>query len=131
MTRRTLLTTATCLLLAGCAAQSAPAIPPAASSLATYQAWAAALPACSATFVPGKPVTAHGAAPTQIDCKDPDGQPQIIPLERCADGSHMGIVEARTGAPAGWFVQGRAFVAVRGELAADAGWGKAIRRCRA
>lgn len=127
---------AVALVLAGCSSSPPVAHLPTAektgptASLQSAVAYQKSLPKCSAVFKAGIKVTAKGASPTQIDCNDPDGTTQIIPLTRCGDGSHLGSVEPRTGAPRGWFFYGQAFHLVKGgEIAADKGYGAAYRKC--
>ena len=49
---------------------------------------------------------------------------------RCADGSHLVMVNGSLGASAGWFRIGEAFHAVTGEVARDEGYAAAYRECR-
>lgn len=117
------------LVLAACssgAEVTTAAQPVAVQSLASVAASVAAAPKCVDVFRAGAKVVVKG---TQVDCLDPDGTLVITPVQRCADGTHLGSIEATSGAPRGYFVAPGPFVVVKGELAADKGYGSAYTKC--
>lgn len=83
-------------------------------------------PSCSELFQPGKPIDAKKAS---TGCTDGSGGSQVVASFTCNDGTHLWQVDARTGAPAGYGQDGKAYKAVRGEIAADAGYKKAYASC--
>lgn len=85
-----------------------------------------ALPACSAVFQPGKVVD---KAKASGGCTDPSGGVQGIGMFSCSDGSVLWQVDANTGAKAGYAREGKPYVAVKGDGAADPGYKKAYEAC--
>lgn len=129
--RRTLLVAVLLLASAGCSAESQTSgdedIGPAGG---TGLPVSAALPACSAVFVPGK-VIDFDADAAAAGCLDPDGGIQVVGSQRCGDGGRLYTVKAATGAPAGWGRHGGPFHAAKGDVAADPDFGKAYDACNA
>lgn len=85
-----------------------------------------ALPDCSAVFIPGRTVD---EATASAGCKDPTGQVRYVGAFTCQDGRKLYQVDADTGAPAGYGFSGGKYKAVRGDVAADRGYGKATAAC--
>lgn len=77
-------------------------------------------------FQPGKVIDKAKAGG---GCTDPDGGVQQVGSFRCGDGTHLWQVDAATGAKAGYGNDGKAYKAVTGEVAADAGYKKAYSAC--
>lgn len=107
------------LLAAACSSTSGHAPPAAAPTTPS-------LPACSAVFKPGQVIDKEKAA---AGCTDPDGGVQAVGSFRCGDGTHLWQVDAATGATAGYGRDGKAYKAVKGDVAADAGYKKAYSAC--
>ena len=126
---RTVIAALAAALLAGCASTGAPepAPPAIVATSAVALAVAPAAPKCADVLRPG--VRVEVDATGQLACLDPDGAVQVVGVQRCSDGTHLGSVSATTGAPAGWFVAPGPFRAVTGELAADKGFSAAYAEC--
>lgn len=107
------------LLAAGCS--STTDSPPPAAGPTTP-----ALPQCAEVFKPGQKIDAKKAA---AGCVDPDGGVQAVGSFRCNDGTHLWQVDAATGATAGYGLDGKAYKAVKGDVAADPGYKKAYESC--
>jgi len=140
MTHRTAsaLVLAAAALTAACSQSPVPIEAPTPTAVASAAAHQVKSPsAAAATHPASSPLLKWGsnvaipATPTHIMCKDPDGGVQVVPLIRCNDGSHLGSVEQRTGASRGWFLAGDLFHPTKGDVAADAGYAAAYRKCNA
>ncbi len=86
----------------------------------------AALPLCSQAFRPGQKIDQRQAAG---GCLDPAGTVQAIGSTQCQDGRHLYQVDASTGARPGWGYGGDVYHAVKGDVAANAGYKKAYDTC--
>ena len=87
-------------------------------------------PECWEVFQAGQKVTAP-AETGVIACEGRNGVLDAIPVIRCNDGTLLGSVESRTGAPKGWFLAGRVFHATTQDVAADPGYAAAYQKCHA
>lgn len=111
--------------LAGCSSPD-PATAPGPVTVNQPVESAPVLPACAEVFVPGKPV--EGAL-ALAGCTNPAGTVQVIGGHDCQDGGKLWQVDASSGAPAGFGFEGKKYVAVKGEVAADRGYKRAYDAC--
>jgi hypothetical protein len=84
-------------------------------------------PKCAEVFVPGRKIVFPPDEAAK-GCADPDGGLQIVGVRRCADGGHLFNVDAATGAPKGWGLDGQPYHA-SSNLDTDAEFGKAYDAC--
>lgn len=104
-----------------------PAAQPGRVNLQDIAASQAALPQCSAVFVPGKPIDYQLAS---NGCNDKFGNLQLPGAFNCIDGKHLWQVDAKTGAEPGYGREGEPYVAqVGAEVAADPGYKAAYNAC--
>lgn len=106
--------------LAGCSASA----PSGAAAVAPVSQ--PALPACREVFVPGKVVDKAKAAG---GCTSPSGTLVAVGAFDCSDGQVLWQVDASTGAPAGYAHEGKPYVTVKGDAAADPGYKRAYNAC--
>lgn len=113
--------------LAGCSSPAAsPAPAPGQVTVNQPAETAPALPECAEVFVPGKPVD---GALALAGCTNPAGTVQAIGGHDCQNGGKLWQVDANSGAPAGYGFEGKKYVAVKGETAADRGYKRAYDAC--
>lgn len=122
-------TAAALLMLAACGSSSSTSSETTASATASQTATTVSAPKCVGSFTDGKIPADELVTGGSTRCIDPDGTLRVSGATRCADGRHLASVDARSGAPEGWWLTGEVFHATSGPVAADPGYSAAYKAC--